>query len=123
MSKEKTVLEAVKTIKKGYSLTIFPEGTRTRNGEIQSFKRGAFMIAEHTGMPIVPFIITGTSDIMPRNNMSIKPGLCHISFLSPIMQDNIPSKELTSTVEQIVRNEYDRLRFVEKTEGKGSDKI
>ncbi|MDR0454811.1 MAG: 1-acyl-sn-glycerol-3-phosphate acyltransferase [Deferribacteraceae bacterium] len=114
----KTVLDAVKALEKGISLTIFPEGSRSKDGEIISFKRGAFLIAGHTGMPIVPFAITGTADVMPCGNLNVKPGLCRISFLPPVMPGNMPSKELASSVEDIVRNEYNRLRFTGKTEGK-----
>ncbi len=118
----KTVLDAVKIMKEGHSLTIFAEGSRTKDGEIQPFKRGAFLIAEHTGLPIVPFAITGTAAIMPRGNMSVNPGSCHISFLPPIMPGDMPSRELAVTVENIVRQEYDRLRLAGEAGQRERDK-
>lgn len=105
----KTILNAVDTLEKGYSLTIFPEGTRTKDRKIQPFKRGAFVIAGHTKMSIVPFAIIGTADIMPSSNMSVRPGPCHISFLPPITHVDISGKELASAVENAVINEYNRL--------------
>ncbi len=56
----KAVNEGAEIIKSGRSLVIFPEGQRSRNGEIGEFKNGAFKIAKKTGCPIVPVAIDGT---------------------------------------------------------------
>ncbi len=52
--------EAVETVKKGYSLVIFPEGTRSKGGPIAEFKAGSFKLAIKAGVPIVPVTIDGT---------------------------------------------------------------
>lgn len=56
---------AVPYIQKGNPLMIFPEGTRTKTGRIQTFKRGAFSLAFDNGFKILPMVINGTSDILP----------------------------------------------------------
>ena len=53
----------------GVSVLIFPEGTRTVDGELQVFNRGAFRIAKDTGVPILPTVVTGTRDIMPKGRL------------------------------------------------------
>lgn len=56
----KAMQEAVETVKKGYSLVIFPEGTRSRGGPVAEFKAGSFKLALKAGVPIVPVTIDGT---------------------------------------------------------------
>ena len=50
----------------GMSLVVFPEGSRTRNGHLQPFKRGAFLLADELRLPIVPLTIEGSYQVMPR---------------------------------------------------------
>ena len=52
--------EAVETVKKGYSLVIFPEGTRSKGGPVAEFKAGSFKLAIKAGVPIVPITIDGS---------------------------------------------------------------
>lgn len=59
---------AVPYIKKGNPLMIFPEGTRSKTGRLQSFKRGAFSLAFDNGFKILPMVIHGTSDILPSGS-------------------------------------------------------
>ncbi len=62
-----TVRIAVERIKAGASVLFFPEGTRTPNGTMQAFKRGAFHLAVDAGAPVIPVAITGTYQILPRH--------------------------------------------------------
>ena len=63
----KESLERAKSIlKDGVSLVVFPEGTRSKNGEVQAFKRGAFQIAFDLDLPVVPISLSGMHDIMPK---------------------------------------------------------
>jgi 1-acyl-sn-glycerol-3-phosphate acyltransferase len=101
----KAMMDAMKTIKDGRSLVIFPEGTRTRDGNIQPFKRGGFLLAERTGLEIVPFVISGTGNIIPRKNLPITSGPCHITFLAPISPADA-GKELADIVEQRITEQY-----------------
>ena len=64
---------AVKKINDGYSIIIFPEGTRSKDGRLQSFKRGAFMLASLSGAKVVPVTIKGTYEINPPGAKSIQP--------------------------------------------------
>lgn len=64
-SKKRAIDEAVKAIKKGDILVIYPEGTRSRSGEIGKGKLGAAKIYFKTGIPILPLGIKGTFELMP----------------------------------------------------------
>jgi 1-acyl-sn-glycerol-3-phosphate acyltransferase len=70
---------AANKIKSGVSVLIFPEGTRSRDGKIRPFKKGGFVLAIDSGVPIVPVVITGTRAIMPKGKFRIYPG--HVSMV------------------------------------------
>ncbi len=59
---------------KGVSVIIFPEGTRSQDGEISSFKKGGFYLATTSKVSIVPVIIKGTKEIVSKKSLLIKPG-------------------------------------------------
>lgn len=63
---------------------IFAEGTRSATGELQPFKKGAFMLALHTGVDIVPVAIIGTRHVLPKGSFRITPGTITIRIGSPI---------------------------------------
>ena len=89
-----SLIEAKKVMdKRKISVLVFPEGTRSETGEIQSFKRGAFYLAAHSGYPIVPITINGTKKIMPKGTFKLKSGTIYLHFNQPIPTDNITSKQ------------------------------
>ena len=57
------------TLKEGMSVVVFPEGSRTYNGRMTAFKRGAFMLADELQLPVVPLTINGSFDVMPRTSL------------------------------------------------------
>ena len=73
-----------KAISEGASVFFFPEGTRTVTGKLGKFKHGAFYNAIQTGVPIVPVVIRGTFEAMPKNSLKIKNGACSMTLLPPI---------------------------------------
>jgi 1-acyl-sn-glycerol-3-phosphate acyltransferase len=76
--------EAALEVKKGKSLMTFPEGTRSRDGEIGPFKKGLFYLAIRSGVPIIPYSIVGSREIMPRRSLRIRPQRVTIVIDKPI---------------------------------------
>ncbi len=69
---------------RGYSFLIFPEGTRSRDGKLQRFRRGGFFLALETGAPIVPVAIRGTFELMPKGQLYARRGKVRVEFLQPV---------------------------------------
>ncbi len=75
---------AAEQIKNGVSVLIFPEGTRSRDGKIRPFKKGGFVMAIDSGIPIVPVSISGTHAIMTKGKLRINPGHVRMRILKPV---------------------------------------
>ena len=71
-SSDKAVRELTETLNKGRNVLVFPEGTRSPNGKLQSFKKGAFHLAKAANAPIVPLHIAGTWEILPSDAWILK---------------------------------------------------
>lgn len=83
------------------SVIIFAEGTRSRTGELQSFKKGAFVLALHNGIDIVPTAVQGTREIMARDSWRIRSGRIIVRFgrpVSPVGYDIRQRDELIARV-------------------------
>ena len=72
----------------GYSLLLYPEGTRTSTGEIGRFHRGAAYYAEKYQLPIQPIIMEGIVDYLNRNQFALKPNKVRVEILPPIAADD-----------------------------------
>jgi 1-acyl-sn-glycerol-3-phosphate acyltransferase len=66
------------------AIIIFPEGTRSATGELQKFKKGAFMLALHSGIEIIPVAVQGTYSIMTRSSWRVRSGRIIVRFGRPI---------------------------------------
>lgn len=79
-----TILQAEDTLKDGMSLVIFPEGSRSWDGKMIPFKRGAFMLASEFNLPVVPLTIDGSFRRMPRYTYNVTPGKIILTIHKPI---------------------------------------
>ncbi len=90
---EKSVAIAADAIRSGLHIFIFPEGTRSPDGNLLPFKKGAFFLAAETGAPIVPMIITGTAQMMRKGSLKLFPGQAVVRFLPALRPANYASRE------------------------------
>ena len=67
------------------SVVVFPEGTRSNDGKIKKFKRGAFQLAVDLNMPVVPMTINGSYKILPKSSFFVNPGKLTLTIHEPIM--------------------------------------
>ncbi len=78
------VEQAVESMKAGNSFLAFPEGTRSVDGRLQTFKKGLFVMAIKAGALIVPISVSGARKIMPKGKFAIHPGRVQITIHDPI---------------------------------------
>ena len=83
-SRHHALEQAKKTLAKGVSLMIFPEGTRSRDGKLLPFRPGPFTMAIEAGVPITPITVHGAGRLMPRGTLKIRPGRMTIVIHEPI---------------------------------------
>ncbi len=76
--------EAAGYIQKGMSAVLFAEGTRSRTGELQPFKKGPFVLAIAAGVPVIPAYIAGTFTLLPKGSVRIDPHPVAVLFGEPI---------------------------------------
>ncbi|HKP86904.1 MAG TPA: lysophospholipid acyltransferase family protein, partial [Blastocatellia bacterium] len=75
---------ATENLRHGKSYVVYPEGTRSRDGRLLPFKKGAFMMAIDAGVHIVPITISGGTKIMPKGEVKVFPSTVRITLHEPI---------------------------------------
>ncbi|MBM4262673.1 MAG: 1-acyl-sn-glycerol-3-phosphate acyltransferase [Deltaproteobacteria bacterium] len=68
----------------GISIVVFPEGTRSRDGKLQRFKKGGFLLAAQAGKPIVPVTINGSGRLLPSGAFQLRPGTIEVTVDKPV---------------------------------------
>ena len=86
---------------KGYSFLIFPEGTRSRNGHIQPFRRGAFFLAVNSQAPVIPISISGSYDLMPKGSYSTKKGRIKVVFHPEVSTQGLNKDDIPDLMKKI----------------------
>jgi 1-acyl-sn-glycerol-3-phosphate acyltransferase len=105
--------EAARKIKSGVSVLIFPEGTRSRDGKVRPFKKGGFVVAIDSGVPIVPIVITGTRSIMTKGSFRINPGTVSMIIHEPIQTSVYTRETKEALMERVRRVICDGLENIE----------
>lgn len=104
-----SIVEGIKLLKSGYSMVIFPEGTRSKGGPVSEFKAGSFKLAIKSKCPIVPVTINGTYKLLEANNNKIKAADIELIIHEPIYVDNLSKEEtdeLHNKVYSVVSSGY-----------------
>lgn len=98
--------EAERTLAAGSSIMIFPEGTRSRDGALQPFKLGAFELALRSRRPLLPIVIEGTSNALPKRGFVLQGRHpIRVTVLDPIPPERfeaLPPKELAEQVRGVI---------------------
>lgn len=86
----------VEYLKQGYSMVIFPEGTRSSGKDMGEFKQGSFKLALKSGVPIIPIAINGSYNIMGKGSVLIKPAKVEVKVLPPVKTEKLTREETQS---------------------------
>lgn len=93
-----TILTGIDYIKQGISVCIFPEGTRSRDGQMQPFKEGSMKMAQKTGCPIIPMAITNSAEIFENHLPRVKPCRVIVEYGAPIYPKELSREEQLSLI-------------------------
>lgn len=97
---------AVEEIRNGKSIVIFPEGTRTRDGDVGRFKKGSLFLIFKTGAPVVPITISGSFDVLKRGGFRINSGKVRVHIDKPIEVKGNSDSEASSGEEGQLLNSF-----------------
>ena len=89
---------AKKRITNGTSIFFFPEGTRSLNGKLLPFKKGAFKFAIDLSLPVLPVTIKGTRDVLPANSIALFPGSAEVIIHDPISIEGYSEQNIEELV-------------------------
>jgi 1-acyl-sn-glycerol-3-phosphate acyltransferase len=95
-SAKESIAAAERLLAKGIHITTFVEGTRSRDGRMQPFKKGPFYLAMQAGAPCIPVSIYGTETMMAKGSFAIKPRTAHIVFHAPLYPRDYATREKLS---------------------------
>ena len=106
--------QCAERIADGKSILIFPEGTRSRDGRIGSFKPGIFIPTIDTGVPVIPIVIEGTDRILPPGGFRARPGKIRVAIGRPIPTAGLERRDRRTLARQV------RQQMVPATSGRPS---
>jgi 1-acyl-sn-glycerol-3-phosphate acyltransferase len=96
---------ATEVMRSGLSMTVWPEGSRSRDGRLLPFKKGPFHLAMESGVPVVPITVVGTHEIWPKGQFAVRPGTATVIFHEPIDPAAYPDQEaLMVAVRESIRS-------------------
>ena len=93
--------KAADRIREGASVVVYAEGTRGDEYALRPFKKGPFVLAIQAGVPIIPVLIMGTREVMPRGQWLVHPGIVHLHFLDPISTEGLTFADRERLVAQV----------------------
>lgn len=95
------ITDGINILKNGYSMVVFPEGTRSKTGEPGEFKGGSFKLATKAGVPIIPFTVRDTHKLMEANNNKIKPADVYLTIHPPIPVKGLSKEDQSKLPDKI----------------------
>jgi 1-acyl-sn-glycerol-3-phosphate acyltransferase len=118
-SKIEMLEKSYRSLKRGTSIMMFPEGTRSPDNEIGFFKRGAFQLAMQANVPILPVLIDGTGDILPKHGLIFSSGYrIRIRVLDPVYPEDFDTDNpdtLALRLGLFMKSNLDNLREENKS--------
>lgn len=100
-----SIKKAGDLISRGRSVLVFPEGTRSTDGQVKRFRKGSLLVVSNTKAPVVPLTINGSFRIMSKKSFRLHPGIVKVVINPPIETENLTrseQKELSERVRRII---------------------
>lgn len=114
-------------IAEGYSVLVFPEGTRTLDGSIGRFHRGAFYLAEQNNLDILPVVLHGVNDVLPKEDLLLRKGHMSVKVLPRISPSDTTYgadyRERSKGIRHLMMDEFDSLASSREDAGYFTDRV
>ena len=85
----------------GTSVLFFPEGTRSNDGRLKRFKKGAFRFAVEAGLPILPVTVDGACDVLPARRYDLRPGRARLVIHEPVSTEGLGPRDVTALSDRV----------------------
>jgi len=105
----------IRNLKAGYSMVIFPEGTRSVDGSLQEFKPGALKLLRRPAVPLVPVAINGSINMMRKGSLIIQPAQVELTVLPPIMPQDYDPNDTVGLSDSVKAAIEAQLLSIERT--------
>src|SRR6185436_6518416 len=100
---------ATENLRRGKSYVVYPEGTRSKDGGLQAFRKGAFMMAIDAGVPIVLITVSGATKIMPKGEVKVFPSTVRITVHQPISTEGYSKENVVELMERTRQRVFSAL--------------
>lgn len=107
-------VKGLEWLKKGACVSIFPEGTRSKDGEIHNFKAGAFILAKDAGVPILPIVLDGTNTMVRNGWLMNWRNKITIRILPPVSAEDVQSRDIKDVMTEVRDNMVETLAEIRK---------
>lgn len=97
------VRETIQRLRDGHLLNIFPEGTRSENGQLQPLESGVALVVKRAQVPVIPVLIEGSFEAWPRDHRLPRPHPVHVLYGKPLRLDGLKSAQIIELLEQTFR--------------------
>ena len=101
--------KATEYLRQGKSYMVYPEGTRSKDGKLLPFKKGAFMMAIDAGVPVVPVTVSGATKIMPKGEFKVYPSTVRLTIHDPIPTTGYSKDNVTDLMARTREKIYSAL--------------
>ena len=108
------VKETIARLREGHALNIFPEGSRTENGEMLPIERGVGLVIRRAKVPVVPVILHGSFSAWPKGQKLFRPGKIRMLYGKPIDLSELKGDEIVAMIDKIFRAMDGRLTEIER---------
>lgn len=95
------VRKMARLVDEAHSLIVFPEGTRSRDGEVARFRKGSFVVAIDAQLPVVPVSISGTRHVMKKGRLTVCPGEVTLTVHPPVPTSGLSRQDVLPFAEQV----------------------
>ncbi len=109
-SAKQSVDNLMASLSKGISVIVYPEGTRSTDGVLLRFKKGAFYLASDANVPVIPMHVHGTRKVLPKNGFLLRSNPVHVRFGEPVY----PSGNSTEAITGLTNACFDQVSMMRK---------